>query len=575
MSKDYDLVIRGGTVVDGTGRDSYLADIGICNGKIVGVGRIAGRGREEIHAKGMLVTPGFVDIHTHYDGQATWESRTEPSSIHGVTTVLMGNCGVGFAPCRPADRDRLMKLMEGVEDIPEAVMAKGLTWSWETFPEYLDAVASRPHDVDFAAMLPHACARVYVMGERAADREVATPKDLAEMTRITEEAMNAGALGFGTSRSIGHRDSSGSPVPTMHAAEAELLAFATGMKNAGHGVIEAVFDLNHIDEEFAILKRVSQQSGRPVTFTLAQTLEHPDAWRRGLPLLRQAKEDGVSMKAQIIGRATGLLLGFGVSYNPFSRRPTYVALAKLPLTNVIEELRKPDVRRKILTEKDGAAKYHALTFLTWFDRMFVLGDPPNYHPSLEQSIAALAAREGVTAEEYIYEAMLKDDGRALIYLTLGNYVDGTLDTVTTMLNDENTVLGLGDGGAHYGMVCDAGYPTFMLTYWGRDAAAENRISIPTLVKKLSADPAATVALHDRGYIKVGYKADLNVIDLSNLRLHAPIAVYDLPANGRRLKQPADGFVATIVNGEVTYRDGVHTGKLPGRLIRGTQPIPVG
>jgi N-acyl-D-aspartate/D-glutamate deacylase len=356
----------------------------------------------------------------------------------------------------------------------------------------------------------------------------------------------------------------------MHAAEVELLAFATGMKNAGHGVIEAVFDLNNIDQEFAILKRVSQKSGRPVTFTLAQTLEHPDAWRRGLPLLKQAKEDGVSMKAQIIGRATGLLLGFGVSYNPFSLRPTYVGLANLPLEEIIVELRKPEVRKRILAEKDGPAKYHALSFLAWFDRMFVLGNPPNYHPPLDQSIAAIAAREGLTAEEYIYDAMLGDDGRTIIFLALGNYVDGTLETVTTMLNDENTVLGLGDGGAHYGMLCDAGYPTFMLTYWGRDAIPESRISIPALVKKLSADPAETVALHDRGYIKPGYKADLNIIDMNKLRLHAPIAVYDLPANGRRLKQPADGFVATIVNGEVTYRNGIHTGKLPGRLIRCAQ-----
>jgi len=570
MSKYYDLVIRGGIVVDGTGRDGYGADIGIESGKIVEVGNIGAGGREEIDATGMLVTPGFVDIHTHYDGQATWESRTEPSSIHGVTTVVTGNCGVGFAPCRPQDRDRLVKLMEGVEDIPEAVMAKGLTWNWETFPEYLNAVANRPHDVDIAAMLPHACVRVYVMGKRAADREVATEKDLQEMTRITEEAMNAGALGFGTSRSIGHKDSNGSPVPTMHAAEAELLAFATGMKNAGHGVIEAVFDLNNIDQEFAILKRVSQKSGRPVTFTLAQTLEHPDAWRRGLPLLKRAREDGVSMKAQIIGRATGLLLGFGVSYNPFSLRPAYVGLANLPLEKIIVELRKPEVRKRILAEKDGPAKYHALSFLTWFDRMFVLGNPPNYHPPLDQSIAAIAAREGVTAEQYIYDAMLGDDGRTIIFLALGNYVDGTLETVTAMLNDENTVLGLGDGGAHYGMVCDAGYPTFMLTYWGRDAIPESRISIPALVKKLSADPADTVALHDRGYIKLGYKADLNVIDMNKLRLHAPIAVYDLPAKGRRLKQPADGFIATIVNGEVTYRNGIHTGKLPGRLIRCAQ-----
>ena len=351
------------------------------------------------------------------------------------------------------------------------------------------------------------------------------------------------------------------------------MAFASGMKNAGHGVIEAVFDLSNIDQEFAMLKRVAQRSGRPVSFTLAQTLEHPDDWRRGLPLLKQAKEEGVRIKAQIIGRASGLILGFDVSYNPFSRRPAYVALANLPLEKRIVELQKPEVREKILNEKDGPAKYHALIFLTWLDRMFVLGDPPNYHQALDQSITALAAQKGVTAEEYVYDVMLEDNGHAIVFLALGNYVDGTLETVSAMLSDENTVLGLGDGGAHYGMVCDAGYPTFMLTYWGRDAIPENQISIPRLIKKLSADPAETVERHDRGYIKTGYKADLNVIDFNNLRLHAPTAVYDLPANGRRLKQRADGFVATIVSGEVTYRNGRHTGKLPGRLVRGAQPRP--
>ena len=573
MPTEHDLVIRNGTVFDGSGGPEFRADVAIERGKIKQVGQVTGRGREEIDATGLIVTPGFVDIHTHYDGQATWESFTEPSSSHGVTTVVTGNCGVGFAPCRAQDRERLVALMEGVEDIPEAVMVAGLSWEWETFPEYLEVLANRHRDIDLAAMLPHACARIYVMGDRAVERELATDDDLVKMQRIATEAMRAGAIGFGTSRSISHKDNKGNQIPTRRAAEAELMAFATGMQDAGPGVIEALFELGEMEQEFDLLRRVSARTGRPVSFTLAQTLDQPDAWQRGLPLLKQAQQQGLRMKGQVIGRPTGLMLGFGVSYNPFSRRPTYLPLERLPLEEKIRELRKPDVRARILGEKDGVAKYHALTFLAWYDRMFILGDPPQYSQPLEKSIAACATRSGVSAEEFVYEAMLQDEGRAIVFLALGNYVDGTLGTVSEMLNDDNTILGLGDGGAHYGLVCDAGYPTFMLSYWGRDAAADKRIGVPALVKKLAADTAAAVDLLDRGHVRPGFKADLNLIDFDKLRLHAPRAAYDLPAQGRRLKQRADGYAATIVNGEVVYRHGEHTGKLPGKLVRGPQRAP--
>jgi N-acyl-D-aspartate/D-glutamate deacylase len=573
MPISYDLVIRNGTIVDGSGAPEFQGDVAVRGGKIAAVGVVSDQGREEIDATGLLVTPGFVDIHTHYDGQATWESLTEPSSSHGVTTVVTGNCGVGFAPCRPQDRERLVALMEGVEDIPEVVMTAGLPWSWESFPEYLDVVESRARDIDLAAMLPHACVRIYIMGERAVDREMATQADLAEMARISEEAMRAGAIGFGTSRSLSHKDSKGNQIPTRLAAEAELMAFAQGMQQAGHGVIEALFEFGDVEQEFGLLRRVVERSRRPASFSLAQTLYEPDAWRGGLPLLDQANRDGLRIKGQVIGRPTGLMLGLGVSYNPFSRRPAYQALEALPLAEKVRELRRPEVRAKILGEPDVAAKSRTLAFLSWYDRMFVLGDPLRYDQPLDRSIAALAEKAGVTAEEYVYDAMLGEEGEAIIFLALGNYAEGTLDVVREMLGDDNTVLGLGDGGAHYGLVCDAGYPTFMLSFWARDAAPEMRIPLPALVKKLAADTAAAVDLLDRGQVKPGYKADLNLIDFGTLRLHAPRAAFDLPAGGRRLKQRADGYVATIVSGEVVYRHGAHTGKLPGRLVRGPQRAP--
>lgn len=566
----YELVIRRGTILDGSGGAPFTGDVAIDGGVIVAVGEVAGTGKQEIDAAGLLVTPGFVDIHTHYDGQVTWENRTLPSAAHGVTTVVMGNCGVGFAPCRPSDREKLIALMEGVEDIPEVVMSDGLPWTWETFPEYLDVVAARAHDVDVAAQLPHSCLRVYVMGQRGLDRAAATPDEIAEMARLTEEAMHAGAIGFATSRSVFHRDRNGLPIPSKDVGEAELHAIAGGMTAAGHGVIEALIDFDdNMDSEFGLLRRVVEKSGRPLSFTVTQILDHPDCWRQMLGLIDEAQADGVPMKGQVIGRPTGMMLGLNLSFNPFSLAASYQAIAGLPLAEKVAEMRKPEVRARILSERPDGAKYKMLDYLERFDRIFDLGDPPDYAPPADASVAAIAARRGVDPREVAYDLLLERDGNAILFLPIGNYAECTLDPVLGMLTHEHTLLGLGDGGAHYGVICDAGYPTFMLTYWTRDRVGE-RLALPQVIRALASDPAEAVGLADRGRVAPGYKADLNIIDYDRLHLHAPRVMFDLPAGGRRMVQDADGYVATIVSGEVTYREGQPTGALPGKLVRGPQ-----
>lgn len=574
MKPKFDLVVRGGLVVDGTGTDPALADIGVTGGRIAEVGSIQGSGARDIDATGRLVTPGFVDVHTHYDGQVTWEDRLFASSAHGVTTAVMGNCGVGFAPCRPGDRDALIAMMEGVEDIPEAVMTEGLPWNWETFPDYLDAIERRFHDIDVAAQLPHSALRLYVMGERAVRREPANAQDAAQMEALAVEAMNAGALGFATSRLFSHRDRCGDPIPSLGAEATELSAIARGLKTANAGVIEAVVDFGaRFEQEFDLLKMMARESGRPLTYSLAQLIDDPDHWREALSMTRRANDQGLKIRAQVIGRPTGLLLGHDLSFNPFSFYPSYEAIAHLSLGEKLKVLRRPEFRAQLLSEQPRDPGLPVLKYLTQFEWMFSLGDPPLYEPPIEANAVTVAARMGATPQDVVYDWMLERDGQAIVFLAVVNYAAGDLEAPLAMMRDPNTILGLGDGGAHYGVIMDSSYPTFMLTYWTRDRAGE-KLSLPIVVKALSRDPAEAVGLGDRGVLAPGYKADINVIDYDRLQLRSPRVSRDLPGGGRRLFQAAEGFVATIVSGVTVNENGQPTGALPGRLVRGPQPSPL-
>jgi N-acyl-D-aspartate/D-glutamate deacylase len=576
MAAAFDLVLRGGLVVDGGGGVPFVADVAIADGRIVEVGQVDGRGGEEIDATGKLVTPGFVDIHTHYDGQAIWSDTLNPSSSHGVTTVVVGNCGVGFAPCRADDHDLLIKVMEGVEDIPGVVMAEGLPWNWETFPEYLDALESRRRDIDVAAYLPHSPLRVYAMGARGANREPATKADLAVMRRLAREAIEAGAVGFASSRQFIHRTKAGAQIPTFDASVAELEAIAGGLADAGDGVVQVVLNtpFQSWDSELERLRQVVHASGRPATFTLGVSNTGPESvWLEALAQVDRANDAGDRITAQVFPRPIGMVTGHELTVNPFCLCPSYQALSGLAFEAKIAELRKPEIRDRIIAEKPADGHPLAVIGRSW-DWMFPFGDPPNYEPPLETSVSAQARAQGVTPEAFAYDYLLGNGGRAMLYVALGNYQDGKLDAVLGMMNHRHTVVGLGDGGAHYGVICDASYPTFMLTYWTRDRQGE-RLSLPEAVRALAFEPAQTLGLRDRGRIATGYKADLNVIDYDRLALHAPAIKFDLPAGGRRLDQGATGYAATIVSGQVIRRDDQPTGLLPGRLVRGSQAEPRG
>jgi N-acyl-D-aspartate/D-glutamate deacylase len=564
----YDLVIRGGSVVDGTGGVVFEGDVAVEGGVIREVGKVADRGREEIDARGRIVTPGFVDIHTHYDGQATWDRRLAPSSMHGVTTVLMGNCGVGFAPCRPRDRDRLIRLMEGVEDIPGAVLAEGLGWNWETFPEFLTALEGLPHDIDFATQLPHGPLRVYVMGERGADGEPATGDDIARMAAITKEAVLSGALGFSTSRTLNHRTSDGHATPSLTAGEAELLGIAMAMKEVGQGVLQYVSDFNDTAGEFGLMQRISTLSGRPLSFSLAQSDRRPDGWMMMLEWIAKARREGAQIRGQVCGRPVSVLLGLQLTLNPFSECASYKAIADLPLAGRVARLRQPERRAQLLSESAASQNPFLASVLAQLGRAFLLGDPPNYEPLPEQMLGAQAQARGVDVRELALDLMLGDEGRGILCFPFMNYAQCSLDPSLAMMRDEGTVLGLGDGGAHVGIICDGSFPTTMLSFWTRDRTRGEKLPLQWVVRAQTHDTAAAVGLGDRGLIASGYKADLNVIDLAHLRLHAPEVAYDLPAGGRRLIQRADGYDATIVSGEVIYREGQPTGAMPGRLVRG-------
>jgi len=571
---EFDLVIRGGNVADGQGGPLREADVAVKGGKVAAVGKVAGKGSEEIDAKGLLVTPGFVDIHTHYDGQATWDARMQPSSWHGVTTAVMGNCGVGFAPVRRADRDRLIELMEGVEDIPGAALHEGLKWNWESFGDYLDALEARPRDIDIAAQLPHGALRVYVMGERGAKLEPANETDIAQMRALTAEAMLAGALGFTTSRTLNHRTVKGDPTPSLRATHEELMGIARGMKDAGSGVFELISDFDNPDPvtEFGMIRGLVAESGRPLSLSLAQAGKSADGWKALLGMIESASKDGLPIRGQVAPRPIGLLLGLQGTLNPFVAHEAFAAIKDKPLAEKVAAMRDPMLRARIMAENDAKQTHPLARRVMQFDQIYPLGNPPNYEPPRETAIAMQAERTGRDAAELAYDMLLEDEGRAFLFSPFANYTNYNLDCCGEMIAHPDTVMGLGDGGAHVGIISDASYTTYLLTHWGRDRA-HGRFDLGYLVKRLTSETARAVGLMDRGILAPGMKADINVINFDKLRVNAPTMAFDLPAGGKRLLQGADGYVATIVSGNVTYRDGKETGALPGKLVRGPQVAP--
>jgi N-acyl-D-aspartate/D-glutamate deacylase len=581
----YDLKITGATIDDGTGSEPYPGDVAVKDGLIAAVrpgGGLEGEAAETLDATGLLVTPGFVDIHTHYDGQVTWDEVLEPSSGHGVTTLVMGNCGVGFAPVRRGREQWLINLMEGVEDIPGTALAEGMAWSWETFPQYLDSLERRRLSVDVGTQIAHGAARAYVMGERGSRNQPATPDDIAAMGRVVQEAVEAGALGFSTSRTLGHRAMDGEPVPGTFAAEDELFGLGRAMAAGGRAAFElapagaAGEDVVAPKREVEWMCRLAEEIGMPVSFALLQVDAAPTLWRDLMDESVRAIERGAPVVPQVAARPFGMLIGFQTRH-AFSKRPTYRALSdRLPMGQLAAELAKPDVRAAILSEADlphdPGVLFDTMNLMVQrsLDRLYVLGDPPDYEPTPNRSVAALAAAEGVDPLAKLYDLFLDDDGRALLMLPFFNFADGNHDAIRDMLTHPAGVSGLSDGGAHCGVICDASMPTFLLTHWARDRRRGERLPLAYVVKKQTHDTAALYGLNDRGVIEAGKKGDLNVIDLARLRLGSPRVAADLPAGGRRLLQGADGYVATIVSGQVTRRVGRVTGARPGRLLRGAR-----
>lgn len=568
-----DLVIRGGTIIDGSGTPAVVGDVAIAGDRLLTVGALDGvdlSRAETIDAEGCLVTPGFVDIHTHYDGQAIWSDQLQPSTQHGVTTVVIGNCGVGFAPCRAADRGALVGLMEGVEDIPGAVMAEGIDWQWESFGEYLAALDARSYDCDIAAYLPHSPLRVFVMGARGIAREEATADDLARMRTLAADAMRQGALGCATSRLFFHRTAEGALIPTYNAPEAELDALAAGMADAGGGLLQLVpnYETGDIAGEIDLMARVAGRHGIAVTFTGAVG-PSPD-WLTG-PLDRH-RAAGLALTAQVFPRPIGMVVGLDVSWNPFSFCAGFADLASLGAHDRAVRMRDPALRAQLLAEEPDVTRFPLARQARNFARMYPIAEGFDYEPDPSESIAARAAARGVTPVEEAYDWLLRDDGRQTMLVAMGNFADGTLDAVGDLLVHDGVVVGLGDGGAHYGLISDSSYPTTMLAHWVRDRAG-TRLPVETAVRALTRRPAETVGLGDRGLLRAGLRADVNVIDLAALTLHPPEPIADLPAGGKRLMQRADGYRASIVAGQVTYRDGVATGARPGSLVRGRRPTP--
>ncbi|MBC8365612.1 MAG: amidohydrolase family protein [Actinobacteria bacterium] len=575
----YDLKISGGTIVDGTGADRFVGDVATKDGVIVAVGPSApGDAARTIDATGLVVTPGFVDCHTHYDGQVTWDDELNPSAGHGVTTVVMGNCGVGFAPVHPGQEEWLIQLMEGVEDIPGAALSEGITWGWESFPEYLDVLDKRHLGIDVGTQVPHGAVRTYVMGERGSRNEPATPEDIDAMGRIVEEAIEAGALGVSTSRVLGHRAMDGEQVPGTFAAEDELFGIGRALQRQGRGVFELApagadgQDLLNARREVDWMRRLSIEVDAPVTFAMLQVDAEPDLWREIMAESLAAIDEGAQLHPQVAARPFGILVGFQ-THHPFGLRPSYRAIADLPIGERIEFLRRPEVRSQILAEDDvepGTELFAGMPALIRkaLHKLYVLGDPPDYEPTVERSVAHLAQRSGIGPLEAVYDTLCEQEGEALLMLPVFNYTDGDHEAIREQLTHPTSVSGLSDGGAHCGMICDASIPTYLLTHWVRDRHRGARLPLEWVVRKQTRDTAQLFGLTDRGELTIGMKADLNVIDLDGLTLRSPRMAHDLPAGGRRLLQEAVGYRHTIVSGEETRRDGVDTGARPGRLVRG-------
>jgi N-acyl-D-amino-acid deacylase len=575
----HDFVIRGGRIVDGSGAPAFNGDVAVDGGMVTQLGDKAGMARREIDADGLLVTPGFVDVHTHYDGQATWDAHLAPSGWHGVTTIVMGNCGVGFAPARPDRHDWLIQLMEGVEDIPGSALAEGMQWGWETFPEYMDALERFPRAVDIGTQVPHGAVRAYVMGDRGAANEDATDEDIAAMSAIVEDGLRAGALGFTSSRTMLHRAKDGVPVPGTFAGHEELIGIGRACGRAGHGVFEIATDFGiggmhgRFNEDIAWMRDLSKETGLPVSFILAQAAHEPEQWRDILRWMDEAVAEGANLRAQVATRPAGMLLNFDNEMHPFKGHPTYLKVAHLPFAERVAALSTPEIRAQLSAEQTSLTGKFDTFFVNHFDNMYPLGDPPNYEPTPESSVAGIASRQGRTPQEILLETMLANDGRDFVYYPIINYADTNFDSIREMLLHPQALLSLSDGGAHCGVICDASAPSYMLTHWVRDRTRGERLPLEFAVKLQTRDTATAYGLNDRGLLAPGMRADINVIDLDNLELHAPEAVHDLPASGRRLVQRVDGYKATLQAGEVTYEDGLATGALPGKLIRGPQADP--
>lgn len=580
----FDLKIINGKIIDGTGNESYIADIGIKNGKIVEIGKLSGiNSKEVLNAEGNIVTPGFLDLHTHYDGQISWDPDLAPSSIHGVTTIITGSCGVGFAPCRKKDREDLIVLMEGVEDIPGSALSEGMNWQWETFTEYMNAIDAMPHTIDFGMQMTHDPLRMYVMGERAVANQKATDEDIKKMSQLLREGLVAGAVGFTTGRTDNHKSGRGEDTPAAEASIEELTGLMEAFKGVNHGIIQAVSDFDMLkgdqffDKEFDVLEKMALASGKPLSISLMQRDQSPNQWQWIIKRAEEANSKGINIRLQVGARAIGVLIGLETTFQPFMGYPSYKKISNLPLAEKVKIMRNPEFKEELLKEKneplagDGSFIPPLVDILlaqldTIGMRMFKLGEDPNYEPGFQESIGFKAKQKGDTVLNALYDSLLEDEGRALVYFPLYNYTEVNLNNLYKMINHPLALPGLSDGGAHVGTVCDANFPTFMLTHWCRDRKGE-KLNLEYVIKRQTKDLADYIGLKDRGLIKEGFKADINVIDFNNLKLLPPNLISDLPAGGKRLMQKANGYKATIVNGEIIVQNNIFTGRRPGRLVR--------